>query len=109
MSAQAREGKGGIETIPALGIGTLQEIAAVAASKTIIFFDIGVNPDASGGNRIPMAIDAGMYWRCDPGDKVAAHDGTSGGTITNPVGANTTVVYLYYDSTAGTAYVLECD
>ena len=108
MSAQARESEGGVETIPALGIGTLQTITGVGASATIIFFDIGVTPDASTGNRIPMAIDAGMFWSCKPGDKVAAHDGSAGGTIANAVGVNTTVVYLYYDSTAGTAFVLEC-
>ncbi len=108
MSAQARETKGGIETIPALAVGTLQTITEVGTTANVIFFDIGVNPDASGGNRIPMTPDIGMFWKCDPGDKVAAHDGSAGGTIANAVGANTTVVYLYYDKTAGTAYVLEC-
>lgn len=108
MSAQARESVGGIEVIPALAIGTLQEITEVGASATIIFFDIGVNPDASAGNRVPMPIDQGMFWGCAPGDKVAAHDGSNGGTIANAIGAGITVVYLYYDSTAGTAYVLEC-
>ncbi len=108
MSKQARESVGGIEVIPALGIGTLQTITAVGAAASVIFFDIGPTPDASTGNRIPMAIDAGMFWSCKPGDKVAAHDGSAGGTITNAVGADTTVVYLYYDSTAGTAFVLEC-
>ncbi len=96
------------EAIQALGIGVLQTITEVAAAKDVIFFDIGVAPDASTGNRVPMTPDTGVFWKCVPGDKVAAHDGTAGGTIANAVGANTTIVYLYYDKTAGTAYVLEC-
>ncbi len=108
MTAQAREEEGGIVEIPVVGIGTLQTITAVGAAKTIIFFDIAVAPDASTGNRIPMPPDVGMFWKCAPGDKVASHDGSAGGTISSAVGATTTVVYLYYDSTAGTSYVLEC-
>ncbi len=108
MSGQARETEAGIETIPVLGIGTLHTITEVGVGKAIIFFDIAVTPDASAGNRIPMPPDVGMYWKCAPGDKVASHDGSAGGTISTAVGAEITVVYLYYDSTAGTSYVLEC-
>ena len=96
------------ETIQAVGMGVLHTITAVGASGTVIFFDIAVVPDASTGDRIVMPPDLGMFWKCAPGDKVAAHDGSAGGAIAAAVGANTTVVYLYYDSTAGTAYVLEC-
>ena len=38
---------------------------------------------------------------------MAAYDGSAGGEISNAVGAATTVVWVYYDSTAGTAYVTE--
>lgn len=96
------------EAIQAVGMGTLQLITAVGVGAASIFFDIAVTPDASTGDRIIMPPDVGMFWKCAPGDGVAAHDGSAGAAMTNPVGANTTLVYLYYDSTAGTAYVLEC-
>ena len=110
MSAQARETQGGIETIPVLGMGTLQTITEVGTGADVIFFDIGSSPapDASTGNRLMMPPDVGMFWKCNPGDKVATHDGSNGGTITNAVGALTTVVYLYYSKAEGVCYVLEC-
>lgn len=108
MTKLARESGNALETIETLGIGTLQEITAVGTAAAVIFFDIGTAPDASTGNRIPVTPDVGIFLKCSPGDKVASHDGSAGGTIANAVGENTTVVYLYYDSTAGTTYVMEC-
>ena len=103
----ARSGENRLEGIQAVGQGVLQTITAVGTGKSVIFFDIGPNPDASTGNRIPMPPDVGMYWKCAGGDKVASHDGSAGGVISNAVGADTTVVWLFYDSTAGTSYVME--
>jgi hypothetical protein len=109
MTKQAYESDPGQNnSIPVLARGTLQSQTDVGASAAVIFFDIGTAPDASTGNRIPMAPDIGMFWKCAPGDKVATHDGSAGGSFTNAVGSTTTVVYLYYDSTAGTSYLLEC-
>ena len=96
------------QAIQAMAEGVLQTITGVAAAEAVCFFDIHATaPDASTGNRIPIAPNSGMFWSCVPGDLVAAHAST-GATATNAMGANTTVVYLYYDSTAGTAFVLEC-
>lgn len=108
MTFLAREAGNALNSIPAVGQGTLQSITAVGVGAPVCFFAIGKNPDASTGNRIPMAPDSGMYWKITPGHKVAAHDGSAGGVVANAVGADTKVVYLYYDSAAGTAYVLEC-
>ncbi len=80
---------------------------AIGAAGTIWFVAIGVLPDASSGNRIALAPDTGHYLKVAPGDKVAVHDGSAGGAMTNAVGATTTVVWVFYDSTAGTAYVTE--
>ncbi len=107
MTAQAREVEGGIVEIPVVGIGVTQEITAVGASGTVWFVAIGAAPDASSGNRIALAPDTGHYLKVASGDKVAAYDGSAGGAISNAVGATTTVVWVYYDSTAGTVYVTE--
>ena len=108
MTHQARESGGAIEPIPVVGIGVTQEITAVAASGTVWFLAVGVAPDASSGNRMALAPDTGYHVKVLAGvDKVAAWDGSAGGAIANKVGANTTVVYAYYDSSAGTVHVTE--
>ena len=109
MTTLAAGGSNKMQDIQVVGVGTLQEITAVGAAATIIFFAFGAaDVDASSGDRIPMPPDIGMFWKIAPGQFVAAYDGSAGGAAADPVGADTTVVYLYYDSTAGTAYVLEC-
>ena len=108
MTHQARESGGAIEPIPVVGIGIMQEITAVAASATVWFLAVGPNPDASSGNRMALAPDTGYHVKVTAGvDKIAAWDGSAGGATANKVGPNTTVVYVYYDSTAGTAYATE--
>ncbi len=109
MTAQARETTGSIVEIPVVGIGVTQSITAVGASGTVWFVATGLDPapDASSGNRIALAPDTGHYLKITPGDKVAAYDGSAGGAISNAVGATTTVVWVYYDSAAGTVYVTE--
>ncbi len=104
----ARSGENRGDAIQALGQGVLQTITEVGTGKSVIFFDISPVPDASTGNRIPMPPDTGMYWKCEAGDKVASHDGSAGGVISTAIGADTTVVWLFYDSVAGTSYVMEC-
>ncbi len=107
MTAQAREVEGGITLIPVVGIGATQEITAVGTNGTVWFVATGAAPDASSGNRIALAPDTGHYLKVAPGEKVAAYDGSAGGAISNAVGVTTTVVWVYYNSTAGTVYVTE--
>ena len=61
MTAQAREGVGGITEIPVVGIGVTQEITAVGTAGTVWFVATGqgVVQDASSGNRIALAPDTG--------------------------------------------------
>ena len=112
MTSLAREKTGtgpGITEIPVVGIGTTQEITAVGTAGTVWFIATGAAPDASSGDRLALAPDTGYHVKITPGEKIAAYDGTAGGAVANVVGANTTVVYIYYDSTAGTVYVTECN
>lgn len=111
MTKLAREGDPGITEIPVVGIGTTQTITEVGTGGTVWFLAVGKPSsglDASSGNRLALAPDTGYHVKVAPGDFVAAYDGSAGGVISNAVGEDTTVVYAYYDSTAGTVYVTEC-
>lgn len=108
MTILARQSGHGLSDIPVLGVGVTQEITAVGAAGTVWFVATGAAADASSGDRLALPPDTGHYLKVVPGvDKVAAYDGTAGGATANVVGATTTVVWVYYNSTAGTAYVTE--
>lgn len=106
----ARESSPGITEIPVVGIGVQQAITGIGASGTVWFLATGADPAlvASASPRIALAPNTGYHAKVAPGDYVACYDGSNGGVISNPVGADTTVIYAYYDSTAGTVYVTEC-
>jgi hypothetical protein len=114
-TALARSGEGGGiggDPIQALMPGTTQEQTDVGTGGTVWFCQIvaaagGVVPDASSGDRIALAPNTGVFLRVPPLGKVAVHDGSAGGAFANAVQAGVTVVYVYYNSTAGTCYMTE--
>ena len=110
LAAGRSDGTPRPDTIQALGIGVMQTITGVATSGTVWFVKTGADGIVADALTpvIALAPDTGHYLKVVPGvDKVAAYDGSAGGVTANAVGANTTVVWVYYDSTAGTVYVTE--
>ncbi len=110
-TAMARGNESGGDAIQALMPGTTQAQTDVGVSGTIWFCQIvtatGKAPDASSGNRIALTPDTGIFLKVPALGRVAVHDGSNGGAFANAVQADVTVVYVYYDSTAGTCYMTE--
>ena len=100
------------EGIQVLRPATTQSQTDIGASGTIWFVQVvdasGV-ADASSGDRIALAPDTGHYLKVPALGFVAVHDGSAGGAFANAVQAGVTVVWVYYDSTAGTAYMTEME
>lgn len=112
QSAMARAGEHGSDAIQALMPGTTQTQTAVGTGKAIWFVQIVAAsnlaaPDASSGDRIALTPDTGIFLRVPPLGKVAVYDGAAGGAFSNAVQAGVTLVYVYYDSNAGTCYMTE--
>lgn len=106
----ARSGASRYEGIQALMPGTTQEQTAVGAAGTVWFCQIvaeNFTPDASSGDRIALPPDTGQYLKVPPLGRVAVYDGSTGGAFANAVQEGVTVVYVYYDSAAGTCYLTE--
>ena len=111
-TAMARAGEHGSDAIQALMPGTTQAQTDVDVGGTVWFCQIVAAsnlaaPDASSGDRIALPPDTGIFLRVPPLGKVAVYDSTAGGAFANPVQEGVTVVYVYYDSTAGTCYMTE--
>ncbi len=109
-TALARSGENRGEGIQALQPATTQAQTDVGTGGTVWFVQVvaasGV-ADASSGNRIALPPDTGMYLKVPALGKVAVYDGSAGGAFAAAVQAGVTVVYVYYDSTAGTCYMTE--
>jgi hypothetical protein len=111
-TAMAQSGESLTDPIQALMPGTTQEQTDVGAGGTIWFCQIvvapgAVVPDASSGDRIALAPNTGIFLKVPPLGKVAVWDGSAGGAFANAVQDGVTVVYVYYNSTAGTCYMTE--
>ncbi len=109
-TALARSGENRGEGIQALEPNTTQTQTAVGTGKAVWFLAVaeasGV-ADASSGKRMALAPDTGHYIKVPALGLVAVYDGSAGGAFTNAVQAGVTVVWVYYDSTAGTCYMTE--
>ncbi len=109
-TALARGDENRSEGIQALEPNTTQSETSIGASGTVWFLAVaeasGV-ADASSGKRMALAPDTGHYIKVPPLGLVAVWDGSAGGAFANAVQAGVTVVWVYYDSTAGTAYMTE--
>lgn len=114
-TAMARAGEHGGDPIQALMPGTTQAQTDVGTGATVWFCQIidvdaeapATVPDASSGDRIALAPNTGVFLKVPPLGKVAVYDGAAGGAFANAVQDGVTVVYVYYDSTAGTCYMTE--
>ena len=106
----ARSGEHGYDVIQALMPGTTQEQTDVGTGGTVWFCQVVaalLTPDASSGKRIALAPNTGIFLRVPPLGRIAVYDGGAGGAFANAVQAGVTVVYVYYNSTAGTCYMTE--
>ncbi len=109
-TALARSGENRGEGIQALQPATTQSQTDVGTGAASWFLAVAVASgvaDASSGDRMTLAPDTGHYIKVPPLGLVAVHDGSAGGAFANAVQAGVTVVWVYYDSTAGTAYMTE--
>ncbi len=111
-TALARSGEHKSDAIQALMPGTTQEQTDVGTGATVWFCQVVAAsnlaaPDASSGSRIALAPNTGIFLRVPPLGKVAVYDGSAGGAFANAVQDGVTVVYVYYNSTAGTCYMTE--
>ena len=111
-TAMARGNESGGDAIQALMPGTTQAQTDVGTGGTVWFVQIVAAsnlaaPSAASGDRIALPPDTGQYLKVPPLGKVAVWDGSAGGAFANAVQEGVTVVYVYYDSTAGTCYMTE--
>ncbi len=111
LAQSGQDGGIGGDPIQALMPGTTQAQTDVGTGGTVWFCQVvvadSVAADASSGDRIALPPDTGIFLKVPPLGKVAVYDGSAGGAFTNPVQAGVSVVYVYYDSTAGTCYMTE--
>ncbi len=109
-TALARSGENRGEGIQALEPNTTQAQTGIGANGSVWFLAVaeasGV-ADASSGKRMALTPDTGIFIKVPELGKVAVYDGSAGGAFSNAVQAGVTIVYVYYDSTAGTAYMTE--
>jgi hypothetical protein len=110
-TALAQSGESNTDPIQALMPGTTQEQTDVGTGGTVWFCQVvtagGAAPDASSGDRIALAPNTGIFLKVPALGRVAVYDGSAGGAFANPIQAGVTVVYVYYNSTAGTCYMTE--
>jgi hypothetical protein len=112
MTELARGNDDNIDQIQALMPGTTQEQTDVGTGGTVWFCQVvaaagAVVPDASSGKRIALAPNTGIFLKVPPLGRVAVYDGSAGGAFANAVQVDVSVVYVYYNSTAGTCYMTE--
>ena len=111
-TALARGNESGGDPIQVLMPGTTQAQTDIGAAAAVWFAAVQAASvltaaTAASGDRIALPPDTGIFLKVPPLGKVAVHDGSTGGAFSNAVQEGVTVVYVYYDSTAGTCHMTE--